>query len=104
MMLPVPLPRPWMIATGGALLVLLALAIFIVLWGNARYKAGESAADARWQEASARLERQARRSASAADQRAAQTIASHNERVATEKEKIDEAVNAGRSPFDALFD
>jgi len=93
----VPL-RAWLIV-GAAL-----LALALVLWyGQSRYAAGVRDADARWEAAAARLVKQAARSASAADRAEAPRLEDHAARVAEEKERVDEALDEGRSPFDVLF-
>lgn len=85
------------------LLILLVLWLALVAYGNSRFKAGEQAADAKWIEAGRRLEEQARQSADAATKNEAPRIRDRLDQVAEEKERIDAAVAAGTSPFDALF-
>lgn len=94
-------PRGWI-----ALVILVALIVaglWILAWGERRYAAGEAAADARWEAAAERLEDRARNAADKADAAEADRIRNHQAAVAEEKEKIDEAVAAGRSPLDVLF-
>lgn len=91
-------PRVWLAA--GAVL----LAAVTVLWyGQSRYAAGVRDADARWEAAATRLVKQAERSASEADRAEAPRLEDHAARVAEEKERVDEALDEGRSPFDVLF-
>jgi hypothetical protein len=94
-------PRAWLAV--GVLIALIAAWLAILAWGNSRYEAGVKDTDAKWVEASDRLAEQARASADAATRREAPRITAHTAQVAAEKEKIDEAVAAGRSPLDALF-
>ena len=90
--------RSWLI-----LAALVALLIAVLDWGDARYRAGEADTDAKWRQASERLESQARKAGTVADRREADRIEDHAARVAREKEKIDEATASGASPLDALF-
>lgn len=98
-------PRGWGLL--GAVIVAVVIWVLILAWGQARYDAGRTAgaaeADARWRAAAQRLEQRLDRSAAAADRREADRIRDHQAAVAEEKEKIDEAVDAGRSPLDVLF-
>lgn len=92
-------PTRWAILAGVVLLIMTA-----VLWfGQSRYRAGVEATDAKWEAAGKKLADQARTSADAATRREAPRIAAHAAEVAVEKEKIDEALAEGRSPFDVLF-
>ncbi len=98
-------PRGWGLL--GAVIVAVVIWVLILAWGQARYDAGRTAgeteADARWRAAAQRLEDRLDRSAAVADRREADRIRDHQAAVAEEKEKIDEAVDAGRSPLDVLF-
>lgn len=94
--------RSWIVLAVVAVL-LIGLIVAVLAWGNGRYRQGQTDADARWQEASSRLERQARQAGTAADRQEAERIEDHAARVAREKEKIDEATASGASPLDALF-
>lgn len=94
-------PKGWMVV--GVLAGVLILWITILAWGDRRYDAGVTDTDAKWEEASAKLAAQAAKSADAATRREAPRIANHAAQVAAEKEKIDDAIDEGRSPLDALF-
>lgn len=94
--------RSWLML-GGGLLFLVLVIVWLLWYGNARFKAGEAAADARWLEASARLADQAEKSADTATRREAPRIEENAAKVAAEKERLDAAVADGSSPFDALF-
>ena len=98
-------PRGWGLL--GAVIVAVVIWLLILAWGQARYDAGHAAgaaeADARWRAAAQRLEQRLDRTAAVADRREADRIRDHQAAVAQEKEKIDEAVDAGRSPLDVLF-
>lgn len=96
-------PHAWAAVAVGAVAAIVIVVVLILSWGQSRYDAGEKEADARWVEAGRRLENQAAQSATAADRREALRIETHTARVAEEKEKIDEAIAAGSSPFDVLF-
>lgn len=94
-------PRGWMFV-GGALLVFLVV-WWILAWGQSRYDAGVEDTDAKWVAASERLKAQAEESAAGADENEVERVEDHNDRLAAEREKIDEAVSQGRSPLDGLF-
>lgn len=85
------------------LIVLAAFLLVIKLYGNARYDAGHADADKEWQEASNRLIEKAQESATKADTKAAARAADFAAKQEDEKEKVHEALEEGRSPFDALF-
>lgn len=92
-----------LVAAAGGLLLLVALTVAVLAWGDARYREGVKDTDARWLEAGRRLEAEAKEAGTVADRREAERIGEHTARVAEEKEKIDEAVAAGDSPLDVLF-
>ena len=88
--------------------VIPALIILIVWWavvdyGNRRYRAGVTDTDAKWQEASRRLQQQAQQSATRADDAAAVRLEEHERSVAEERRELDEAARNNRSPLDVLF-
>lgn len=93
----------WIVGGVAAFLLIGALLWAVLAWGQSRYDAGEADADARWFEASRKLEQEARQAGSAADRGEAKRIKDHTAQVAVEKEKIDEAVAEGSSPLDVLF-
>lgn len=95
--------RAWVVVGAVVLMLLIALVVAVMAWGDAKFREGERGADGRWREASAQLERKAREAGGVADRREADRIEDHAARVAREKEKIDEATAAGDSPLDALF-
>lgn len=83
--------------------IILAL-VGAVWWLRAdAYSDGERATDAKWVAAGEKLERQAAEAAGKANAASAERIEQNNERVAQEKEKLDEAEAAGSSPLDVLF-
>lgn len=86
-----------------ALAVLIAFVIALRAYGNARYDAGKDEADRQWKAAAELLERQSQDAAAAADKPAAAREAAYADRLAKEKERIDEAIADGRDPLDALF-
>lgn len=94
-------PKVWMGL--GAVAVLIGLWFALMAWGNSRYEAGVTHTDAKWAEAGERLAAQVETAGAAADVKEAERIENHTERLAAEREKIDEAVAQGRSPLDALF-
>lgn len=89
---------------------LVALALIVAglnAWGRAKYRAGEKAGieatDAKWQRASEKLKQDAARSATKADDAAANRLAERVEQVTADEAAVAEAVKEGRSPLDALF-
>lgn len=94
--------RSWGILAAG-LALFAALWLAVLAWGAGRYREGVADNDAKWRTASARLEAQARKAGTRADEREADRIEDHAAQVAREKEKIDAATASGASPLDALF-
>lgn len=92
------------IATAAARALILGLVVLAVLWlRHDAYRDGERATDSRWKAAEAKLHKQAAATAGRASEKADERAADHVEQVAKEKERIDEAIDAGTSPFDVLF-
>lgn len=89
----------------AAIIIVAGFAIWLALdsYGDARYDAGVKDTDAKWEEASKKLEREAVKSATKADDKAAQRLEVFEEQVAREKEQIDDATRKGDSPLDVLF-
>lgn len=84
--------------------LVIAALVGAIWWLRAdAYSDGEAATDAKWVAAGERLERQAAEAAGRADAASVQRVEQNNERVAQEKEKLDEAEAAGSSPLDVLF-
>lgn len=101
--LPAAIPYKW-IAIGVATLLAVAAVFFAIdAYGDAKYDAGKAQSDKEWEAAADRLAQQGEGSAAAADIPADQRAADYAKRLEDEKEKIREAVEDGRSPFDALF-
>ncbi len=86
---------------GLILIVMVTLAI--KSYGNGRYREGVADTDARWQEASRRLQEQAAQSAGRADDAAALRLQENANQLREEQERIDEATRNGNSTFDVLF-
>ncbi len=93
------IPVKYLIAFGA----LIAFALLIWAYGNARENAGVEKTDAKWEAAGERLAEEAKQAASSADRAAADRAASEFERVKQEKERLDEATDAGSSPWDVMF-
>ncbi len=90
----------WFVGIG---LVVLAFVLALNAYGDARYDAGVSETDAKWEEAGRRLEKQATVSAGKADAASVVRVEEFNDRVAAEKDRLDEAEREGSSPLDVLF-
>lgn len=89
-----------------AVFALILLAVFwwsLMAWGQARFDAGVAAADARWAEASQRLEDRAREAGQVADIKEAERIQEHAAETAAERERLNDAIDRGDSPLDVLF-
>lgn len=99
------IPRLYAMIGGavGAVLIVVGIWLAITSYGDRRYRAGVDATDRKWEEASQRLKDEAARSATKADDRAAQRLDEFEEQVQEEQEAIDEAIENGSSPFDVLF-
>ncbi len=98
-----PIPWKWIGVALAALAVVAAVIGSIMAYGNARYDAGVSDTDKAWQLAAEKLKQESAASGKKADAAADARADDYQKRLEEEKEKIDEAVQAGDSPFDVLF-
>lgn len=96
------MPR-WAWFAIGAVLLVLAFYIALDRYGDARYEAGEKAADAKWEEAERRLLKQAAQAGTEADKKAAARAVEFAAKVDEEKARLDQAAAEGSSPLDVLF-
>ena len=87
----------------GIIAAVLVIYLALDAYGDARYKAGKSDADAAWQAASNKLIEKAQNAGVEADAKAAAREADFAARVEDEKERIDAANENGTSPLDVLF-
>lgn len=94
---------PQLAKAASAGIVVIAIVTALLWYGHSRYQAGVTVTDAKWEEASRKLEEQAKKSATKADDAAAARAAVHDDQVQAEKEKLDEAERTGSSPLDVLF-
>lgn len=98
---------PFWLKIAGPLVALALLIAAVAAWGHSKYKAGHEAGvtetDAKWQAASDKLKADAAKSATKADDAAANRLAERVEQVTADQEKLDEANRNGTSPLDALF-
>lgn len=90
---------PWL-AYG---LVFLGLALALLWMRHDAYKAGQTAENARWEQALDKAKAQSDVAAGKASVTAEQRSETETERVREEKEKIDAAADRGEDPFDVLF-
>lgn len=94
-------PRLAALASYG---LILALAVAALVWLRADARSdGVRAENARWEAALDKAEEQAEEAADAAEEQADEREGLEADRVREEKERIDEAVEAGQDPFDVLF-
>lgn len=87
-----------------------ALAIIIgglMAWGSHKYHAGEragvEATDKKWETAAAQLKADAAKSATKADDAAANRLAERVTQMTADQEAVNEAIRNDSSPLDALF-
>lgn len=88
---------------GIPLLILAAFYLTLDAYGDSRYDAGKSKADAEWKLASDRLIQKSQNAGTKADTASAARQADFAAKVEDEKEKVDAAVAEGSSPLDVLF-
>lgn len=87
----------------GAVLLMVAFYFALDAYGDSRYREGKKDADAAWIEAGNRLIAKSQKAGTKADKAAAAREADFAAKQEDEKERIDEAVAEGDSPFDVLF-
>lgn len=100
---PATWPYKWIAIAVATLLALAAVYFAINAYGDARYDAGKAQSDKEWKAAADLLDQQSQGAADAADIPASERAADYAKRLEDERIKIGEAVDEGRSPFDALF-
>lgn len=101
---PFTIPWKWIGVAVAALVIVSTVFFSIQAYGNSRFEAGEAKADAAWAAAADKLEEESKASATAADVPAIERQIEYNEKLAEEKDKIDEASETGGSVFDVMFD
>lgn len=89
-------------------LVLLAMVVGSVFaWGNSKYRAGKregiEQTDAKWEEAGRRLQAEAAKSATRADDRAAERLKQHEQQVEDDRKAVEDATANNSSAIDAIF-
>lgn len=92
----------------GAIVLGVALVIGFLWWridayGDRRFDAGVATERGKWEEAEKKLRTEAAKSATRADDRAADRLAEHKEQIDEDRKAVDQAVRDGTSPLDALF-
>jgi hypothetical protein len=100
--MPAFLTKPVLIGIG---VVALLLAIWAALhfYGQHRYDEGVQATDQKWQDATDKLKADAAKSATKADDAAANRLQTYVEQQTSDQEAVNEAQRNGTSPLDALF-
>lgn len=98
-------PKVWKIVGVIAVISLVLFLFWRALdnYGDARYDDGIAAERAAWEEADRKLQIKVAMSQTEATASSIKREKQHAAAVAKEREKIDEAVAEGRSPFDVLF-
>ena len=93
-------------------IAVVALTVWLIYWfissrienyGDRREQAGVDKERAAWVEAGERLKAEASASATKADDRAAARLEQHKEQIDEDRKAVNQAVNDGTSPLDALF-
>lgn len=98
-------PKVWKFLGVIALIALVLFLFWRALdnYGDARYDDGIAAERAAWEEADRKLQIEVAKAQTESTAGAVKREERHAAAVAKEREKIDEAVAEGRSPFDVLF-
>jgi hypothetical protein len=91
----------WIVLGAGVLMV--AFYFTLDAYGDSKYQQGKTQSDLEWKRAEQREITRVADAGKKADIMEANRLADHAEKVATEKEKIDAAVEDGTDPFDVLF-
>ena len=91
----------------GPIIALALLIAAVVAWGNSKYRAGHddgvTETDAKWIAASEKLKADAAKSATQADDRAAERLAYYIADANADAAAVEKAKAEGTSPLDALF-
>lgn len=85
------------------LLILAAFYIALDAYGDSRFREGRAVENAAWKEAQDRLLAKAAEATGTANREDLARQLEHAAAVEQEKEKVDEAIADGTSPFDVLF-
>ncbi len=85
------------------LLILAAFYLALDAYGDGRYREGRAVENAAWKQAQDKLLAAAAKASTKADVQALASTLEHTAAVEYEKEKIDDAIANGTSPFDVLF-
>lgn len=92
---------------GIGVLVAVLFVLFVVWmirdYGNSREQEGVDKERAAWVEAGEKLKKEAAKSATKADDRAADRLEEYKEQIDEDQRAVDQAVENGTSPLDALF-
>jgi hypothetical protein len=98
---------PFWLKIVGPIVLLAVVFGSLAAWGGHKYHAGYdsgvTATDKKWEEAAAKLKRDAAKSATKADDAAANRLSEQVNQITADQEKVDEAQRNGTSPLDALF-
>lgn len=96
-------------ATRVGLVVLAVILIVGLIWwridayGDSREEHGVQTERAAWKEAERRMQEDAAKSATQADDRAAKRLEEHKEQIDADRQAVEEAVDNGTSPLDSIF-
>jgi len=85
------------------ILILVLFYLSLDAYGDSRFREGRATGEAAWKAANDRLLKQAAQSADEADRVALAKAIDQAIKVEEEKERIDDAIANGSSPFDVLF-
>jgi len=102
-----PFVIPFWLKIVGPIAALALLIGGVMAWGGHKYHSGYgdgvSAADAKWVAAGEQLKKDAAKSATKADDAAANRLADHVNEIAADQAAVNQAEKEGRSPLDVLF-
>lgn len=87
----------------GILLLVGAFYIMLDAYGDSRFREGRAVENKAWKDAQDKLLAAAAQSSSRADREALAITLEHAAKVEEEKERVDDAIANGSSPFDVLF-
>lgn len=93
----------WTVAIGAPILLLVGTGLAIDAWGDSRFRAGEKLERGKWEAASNKLLAESANASTQAEKNAAAAALDFAARQQIERDRINDALENGSSPVDALF-
>lgn len=93
----------WAIVIIATLLLLVGGVLAVDAWGDSRFRAGEQLEKDKWEAASNKLLAEANEARTEAEKNAAAAALDFAARQQIERDRINDAIENGSSPVDALF-